>query len=139
MIRNLESLRAHLRYLHENPSGSEGWVKVAVPLLDEFAAQREQGWLIGWHLDQEIDGVRRPTWVGGLREFRHTNWTTVEPIPTHDSVSAIRFARKQDAEAVVQAITEPWRGLLRIEEHIWDSGTTPIQLRSDVTKRESGE
>ena len=67
----------------------------------------ETGWLIE---SNHVDGT--PHWFALGAEFENGEWTK-------DSVKALRFARKQDAEAYIYDIG--WTVAVATE-HAWDRG-----------------
>lgn len=83
----------------------------------------EIGWLLTFHVDREIDGVRRPTWAKAIRCVTNSTYERLtqhhEFTMTHDANEALRFSRKQDAEAALAIVDIPYSGLVKVEEHMW--------------------
>jgi hypothetical protein len=73
--------------------------------------ETETGWLIETTLTggapHQING---PAWV--TVKLGLFDWT-------NDSLEAIRFSRKEDAEKLIPRIAELWSGTLNATEHEW--------------------
>jgi len=84
------------------PPGDPYTPEVIAKLAGEQAGALESGWLI-----ESVDS----SWLF-FRDDHQPDWT-------HNSLKALRFARKQDAEAVMFALLDVLRVAARATEHRW--------------------
>lgn len=103
-LRELIPLAQHADY----PEGDHPAVQKAKSLIDVVQAwERTTGWLIE---RRGLDG--RPQW----RRMAHGN-----PVWTTDSLLAIRFARREDAEMFAAEDEDAWM----VTEHSWEGPSSP--------------
>jgi hypothetical protein len=95
--------------------------------------EEESRWLLGYI-------VGGPKWVARFKSeqssigggvYQRHSFEHVFPVETTDANEALGFCRERDAMAMLESISYPYRGILRVEEHIWtDTGRTPDSARA---------
>lgn len=147
-VRITKAERAWLRKKAKAGEGISDTVRrllfAATPPVAGRWQESELGWLLTYHVEQDLGKGRRPTWVKGVECKHHSTHRESrehhEFTPTHDPNEAWRFARKQDAETALEIINLPWRGLVKVEEHMWpaasgSAGAAPTKQQVEALPR----